>query len=253
MKKKLLVLFSILYCSLVIAQKYNSNEKGNFFVSNYERSFLNTIAGNWAVFQDKDGVIYIGNTANGILTYDGQKVRNVLNENNFIAKGLARAIISDSKNYIYAIIGDEFGYLEKNKLGEDIFYSLSKSLPNNNKVTSTLWSAGVLNDTVIFQSEKAIYVYKYKKLIKIQNFNAVLHTVNINKNGAFLRIWDKGLYKFTDGEFKLIPSTVADFAKNRIDEQYALSNGDNLLVSRNTGLWNLTNEGVLSKIGRAHV
>ena len=70
MKKKLLVLFSILYCSLVIAQKYNSNEKGNFFVSNYERSFLNTIAGNWAVFQDKDGVIYIGNTANGILTYE---------------------------------------------------------------------------------------------------------------------------------------------------------------------------------------
>ena len=248
MKKKLLVLFSILYCSLVIAQKYNSNEKGNFFVSNYERSFLNTIAGNWAVFQDKDGVIYIGNTANGILTYDGQKVRNVLNENNIIAKGLARAIISDSKNYIYAIIGDEFGYLEKNKLGEDIFYSLSKSLPNENKVTSTLWSAGVLNDTVIFQSEKAIYVYKYKKLIKIQNFDAVLHTVNINKNGAFLRIWDKGLYKFIGGEFKLIPSTVADFAKNRIDEQYALSNGDNLLVSRNTGLWNLTNEGVLSKL-----
>ena len=107
-----------------------------------------------------------------------------------------------------------------------------------------------LNDTVIFQSEKAIYVYKYKKLIKIQNFDAVLHTVNINKNGAFLRIWDKGLYKFTDGEFKLIPSTVADFAKNRIDEQYALSNGDNLLVSRNTGLWNLTNEGVLVNLKR---
>lgn len=240
-------------CFLGISQKYNPNERGNFFVSNYERSFLNTISGNWAVLQDQHGVIYIGNSADGILTYDGQKVRHVLNENNIPAKGLGRSIIIDSKNYIYAIIGEEFGYIEKNKLGEDVFISLSKNLPPNQAVNSTLWSAGIINDTAIFQSENAVFIYKFKKLIKVQKFQDILHTVNINKNGAFLRIWGKGLYKFIDGEFKLLPSTIELFTQNRIDEQYALSNGDNLLVSRNIGLWILKKDGSLVKANSPNV
>ena len=248
MKKNIfLTLILQLIIQVGFSQNYNPNERGNFFVSNYERSFLNTIAGNWAIFQDQNGVMYIGNTADGILTYDGQKIRHVLNEHNTQTKGLARAIITDSKNLIYSIIGEEFGYIEKNKFGEDVFISLSKNLPQGQEVNSTLWSAGVINDTVIFQSEKAVYIYKYKKLIKVQKFDNILHTVNINKNGAFLRIWNKGLYKFIDGEFKLLPATTEIFSNNRIDEQYALSNGDNLLVSRNIGLWILRKDGSLSK------
>ena len=49
-------------------------ETGNFFVSNYSRSFLNSISGNWSILQDPEGVIYIGNTYEGILMYDGQKI-----------------------------------------------------------------------------------------------------------------------------------------------------------------------------------
>ena len=67
--------------------------------------------------------------------------------------------------------------------------------------------------------------------------NNILHTININKQGAFLRVWGKGLYKFIDGEFKLLPATTSQFAQNRIDEQYRMSNGENLIVSRNIGLW----------------
>jgi hypothetical protein len=37
------------------------------------------------------------------------------------------------------------------------------------------------------------------------------------------------------------------FAKNRIDEQYALDGGDNLIVSRNIGLWILKTDGSLQK------
>ena len=147
----------------------------------------------------------------------------------------------------YAALGNEFGYIEKNEFGESVFKSLSISLPQKDQVNSTLWSAGVINDTVVFQSEKSVYLYKYKKLISVQNFSAILHTVNINKNGAYLRIWGEGLFKLTDGVFKLIPSTKEIFAQNRIDEQYNLDNGDNLIVSRTNGIWYLKKDGTLIK------
>ena len=237
----------LLFVNFLSQAQSNKIETGNFFVTNYSRSYLNSITGNWTILQDPEGVIYIGNSFNGILVYDGQKIRRVLNNQGLPKLGGTRTLVSDSKNTIYAILGGEFGYLEKNKFGESIFYSLSDKLSKKDQVNSTLWSAGVINDTVIFQSEKSVYLYKYKKLLKVQHFNSILHTAKINKGGAFLRIWDEGLFKMTDGEFRLIPSTKEVYAQNRIDEQYYLSNGDNLLVSRTNGIWYLKKDGSLVK------
>ncbi|MEY3738298.1 MAG: hypothetical protein RL544_1076, partial [Bacteroidota bacterium] len=222
-------------------------ETGNFFVSNYSRSFLNSISGNWAILQDPEGVIYIGNTYDGILVYDGQKIRRVYSKDGLPKMGLTRSLIMDSKKTIYTIIGTEFGYLEKNKYGESIFISLSDKLSKKDQVNATLWSAGIINDTVIFQSEKSVYLYKDKKFINAQHFTSILHTAKTNKNGAFLRIWNEGLFKLTDGKFKLIPSTKEIFAQNRIDEQYEIGNGENLLVSRTNGIWYLKKDGSLVK------
>ena len=138
---------------------------------------MNSISGNWALLQDPEGVIYIGNTYEGILVYDGQKIRRVYDKQGLPKMGLTRALVMDSKKTIYTIIGGEFGYLEKNKFGESVFYSLSDKLSKKDQVNSALWSAGVINDTVIFQSEKSVYLYKYKKPIKIQHFSSLLHTL----------------------------------------------------------------------------
>ena len=171
----------LLFVNFLSQAQSNKIETGNFFVTNYSRSYLNSITGNWTILQDPEGVIYIGNSFNGILVYDGQKIRRVLNNQGLPKLGGTRTLVSDSKNTIYAILGGEFGYLEKNKFGESIFYSLSDKLSKKDQVNSTLWSAGVINDTVIFQSEKSVYLYKYKKLLKVQHFNSILHTAKINK------------------------------------------------------------------------
>jgi len=176
-----------------------------------------------------------------------KKIRRVYDKQGLPKMGLTRALVMDSKKTIYTIIGGEFGYLEKNKFGESVFYSLSDKLSKKDQVNSALWSAGVINDTVIFQSEKLVYLYKYKKPLKVQHFSSLLHTAKFNEAGAFLRIWGEGLFKFTGGAFKLIPSTKEIFAQNRIDEQYILDNGDNLLVSRNNGVWYLRKDGSLEK------
>jgi len=127
---KNLLLRMVFACNLLLFINFlglaqgNKIETGNFFVTNYSRSFLNSISGNWSILQDPEGVIYIGNTFDGILVYDGQKIRRVLNNQGLPKLGLTRSLIMDSKKTIYTILGGEFGYLEKNKFGESIFYSL---------------------------------------------------------------------------------------------------------------------------------
>ena len=239
----------LLICFLqnaVFSQTYKS-EVGNLFVTNYSRSFLNAAITNWSVLQDRDGIIYIGNNSEGILIYDGQSIRKVLNEKGLPQYGFVRAIISDAKHTIYAEIDGNFGYIEKNEFGESIYHSLSNTLPKEDEVKSNLWGAEVYRDTVFFQSEKAIYLYKFKKLLKVIKFDNITHSLSKNPDGIFLRVWGKGFYKFEDGNFKLIPSSKNIFSDNRIDGNYLLNNGNHLLISRNIGLWYLKKDGSLVK------
>jgi hypothetical protein len=253
-KTKLGRIFNFIFLFIFIFQfnfavnaQDKKDEMGDFFISNYGRAFLKTNYLNWSVLQDPDGVIYYGNSTNGVLTFDGQKVRPVLDNNGEPTRGNGRALLKDSKNRIYSIIGRSFGYIEKNKLNESIYFSLSDDLSSKDEVNSTLWSAGVLNDTIMFQSEKSVYLYKDKELLSIEHFENVLHTLNVNEGGAFLRIWGEGIYKLIDGKFKYLPSSKKIFAENRVDEQYSLDNGDQLLVSRNVGAWYLKKDGTLIK------
>ena len=245
--KKLLTLILVLLVNSFVFSQQRKIETGDFFISNYNRSFLNTNFLNWSIVQDSEGIIYYGNSQKGIQTFDGQKVRPVLDEKGKPTQRNARAMVLDSKKTIYAIIGAGFGYIEKNKFNEPIYYSLSDKLPEKDKVNSTLWASGELNDTIFFISEKSVYLYKNKKLLSVQNFENVVHTLSVNEGGAFLRIWGEGIYKLNDGKFKYLPSSKKIFAENRVDEQYSLGNGDQLLVSRNVGLWYLKKDGSFVK------
>ena len=245
--KKLLTFTLVLMVNSFVFSQQRKIETGDFFVSNYTRSFLNTNYLNWSIVQDSEGIIYYGNSLKGVQTFDGQKVRPVLDEKGEPTQGNGRALVIDSKKTIYAIIGAGFGYIEKNKFNEPIYYSLSDKLPEKDKVKSTLWSSGELNDTIFFISEKSVYLYKNKKLLSVQNFENVVHTLSVNEGGAFLRIWGEGIYKLNNGKFKYLPSSKKIFAENRVDEQYSLDNGDQLLVSRNVGLWYLKKDGSFVK------
>ncbi len=245
--KKLLTFTLVLMVNSFVFSQQRKIETGDFFVSNYNRSFLNTKFLNWSIVQDSEGIIYYGNSQKGVQTFDGQKVRPVLDEKGEPTENNGRALVTDSKKTIYAIIGAGFGYIEKNKFNEPIYYSLSDKLSEKDKVNSTLWSSGELNDTILFISEKSVYLYKNKKLLSVQNFENVVHTLSVNEGGAFLRIWGEGIYKLNDGKFKYLPSSKKIFAENRVDEQYSLGNGDQLLVSRNVGLWYLKKDGSFVK------
>jgi len=245
--KKLLTLILVLLVNSLVFSQQRKIETGDFFISNYNRSFLNTDFVNFSVVQDSEGIIYYGNYLKGIQTFDGQKVRPVLDEKGEPTEGLGRALVIDSKKTIYAINNGGFGYIEKNKFNEPIYYSLSDKLPEKDKVNSALWSAGELNDTIIFQSDKSVYLYKDKKLLSVEHYKKIITPVLTTKGVAFLRVIGEGLFRLVTGKFTLIPSTKEIFAQNGINKIYSLDNGDLLLVSRDIGLWLLKKDGRLEK------
>ncbi len=253
MKKYILYLF-LLYSNVINSQIYNPNEKGNLFVSNYSRSFLNADWNNWGVIQDKDGLIYISSSDKGVLIYDGQSIKRVLDINGIPKVGLTREMVIDSKNTMYATIGqNDFGYIEKNIYGESVYTSLSDQLPVEKRPKTNMWGVAMYKDTIFMQSEKAIYLYKYKKLINIINFSNITHTIQNLPNAVNLRIWGEGLYSFGNGKFNLIQSTKDTFAQNRVDANYLLDNGDQLIISRNIGAWFLKKDNSLVKANAKEV
>ena len=244
--KKLLTFTLVLMVNSFVFSQQRKIETGNLFVTNYSRSFLNTDFFNLSIVQDSEGIIYYGNFQKGVQTFDGQKVRPVLDEKGKPTKGFGRALVIDSKKTVYAINNGGFGYIEKNKFNDPIYYSLSDKLPEKDKVKSTLWSAGVLNDTVIFQSEKSVYLYKNKKLLSVEHYKKIINTVITTKGDAFLSVIGEGLFRLVNGKFTLIPSTKEIFAQKAINI-YSLDNGDFLLVNGNIGLWLLKKDGRLEK------
>jgi Arg-Lys translocation region protein phosphatase len=224
-------------------------ELGNFFVKNYTRSMLNSTAGHWSLLQDRDGVIYIGNTSDGTIIYDGQRLSHVMTDKGEIKKGLTRSLIIDSKDIIYTSIGGlQFGYIEKNKYGESIYHSLSDKLPPAEELKTVVWGIEIHNDTVFVQSEKIIYLFKDKKLLKTYHFQHIVHHIEALDDAVYLRVWEDGLYRYTNGAFKLIPASVPLFANTRIDAMYVLKTGEHLLVSRNTGLWLMKKDDSIEKV-----
>jgi hypothetical protein len=205
---------------------------------------LNSSFGNFVVHQDEEGVIYVGNVRNGLIEFDGQRVRRVL-QNGKPMTAFIRDAVTDSKNTIYVgFSGTNFGYLEKNKFGQNEYISLSDKLPKKDEVTSTFWNLVVHQDTLFFQTENAVYLFKDKKYLRSYKFKDDVHIILGSPDGVYLRIWGKGLYKYAakDG-FSVIKGSEKLFAQNRIEANYQLDNGDHLLVSRNIGLIRMTKKG----------
>ena len=226
----------------------NDLEQGNFFIKHYKRDFLNSVYANWTLIQDQDGIIYVGNTIKGVIEFDGQRVKRII-KNKVPMNAFVREMGMDSRNTIYVGTGNNFGYLQKNKFGDQEYISLSDELPKKDELTSTFWGLCVHHDTTFFQTEDAVYLYRYKKFLRVFKFKETVHVLNETPNGVFLRVWGKGLMRFNkDKGFQLIPGTAKIFAQNRVDALYLLQSGDHLLVSRNVGFYLLKKNGTVEKV-----
>jgi signal transduction histidine kinase len=153
--------FSIIICYLVFqfslhATAQSSAEKGLPFITNYSPKDYHAHPQNWAIIQDRSGIMYFGNSV-CLLEYDGVKWRKLTSgDNNTLVRSLAR----DKQGRIYFGSYAEFGYLAPDSLGQMRLQSLIKYIPQEDRNFTDIFSINVTDDGIYFQSRERIFRLK---------------------------------------------------------------------------------------------
>jgi signal transduction histidine kinase/ligand-binding sensor domain-containing protein len=164
-----------------------SGETGLPFIENFTPKQYNANTQNWAVVQDKRGVMYFGNNK-GVLEYDGVNWRLIPVSNNSIVRSLA----IDSAGTIFVGAVGEFGYLAPDITGKLHYVSLVRHFSKSASVFSDIWSTLVKGDEVYFQSFYRLYRYK-KGETKSWSVSNSYHRSFIVYDKLYLREEGKGL------------------------------------------------------------
>ncbi len=115
---------------------------------------------NWAIVQDKRGLIYAGN-ADGVLEYDGVHWRRIPVANHTVVRSLA---VDTESGRVYVGAVGEIGYLQAGTDSKMQYVSLNDLLPTEAKHFADVWNTFVTPDGVIFSSYERLFRIKDKQV-----------------------------------------------------------------------------------------
>src|SRR5690554_1904126 len=165
-------------------------------VYNYTTSNYNAGNQNWAIAQDKNGIIYFGNN-NGLLSFDGTNWKLHTLPNNLSVKSIY--IDSNiSKERIYVGSFEEFGYFERNETGQLIYHSIKDKVADYDFHNDEIWSIHPYNGKLYFQSFSRIFIYDGNKVEILNPIPSVLYLFP-NGDKMYAQLINNGLSVF-DGE-----------------------------------------------------
>jgi len=124
-------------------------------VTQFTRNDYNASNQNWAVGQDKEGILYFGNNR-GLLQFDG----SLWETHKMPENKMVRSLMISEKNRIFVGSFEEFGYYEKNNTGQLNYSSLSSKLSNYKMQNDEIWNILDFNGTIIFQSFTSYFTFK---------------------------------------------------------------------------------------------
>ncbi len=208
----------VLIISLTITNCIANAQKAYPFINNYTPQQYKSEGQIWAITQDKNGIMYFG-TNTGIIKFDGTNWSKIKNLTQAV-----RSLAIDSKGTIYVGLTSDFGYLKKNKAGNQYFVSLAKDLDSSDKYFTVIWSIATSNNNTYFCSNNAIFRYnndstpKLKKIIKHHSFFLTFQTknkifVSTRKQGLKL-LKNDSLYDIPLGK-KINPWIILPYEKNK--------------------------------------
>ena len=156
---------------------------------------------NWAIAQDRRGIIYVGNPA-GVLAYDGASWRLIPTEN----RTLVRTVFSDSTGRVYVGAYGEVGYLAPDDGGTMRFVSLLDEVPAPQREFGHTWSGAAGGDGVYFQTRRSIFrwdgesmdVWTTSESARFYKIFSVRDTIYVARENA-------GLHRIVDGRMQPVP------------------------------------------------
>ncbi len=206
---------------------------------------------NWSISQSEEKYIYLANNK-GLLEFNGSDWRLYLSPNETIMRS-----VSVIDNIIYTGCYREFGYWQKNEFGELDYTSLSQKLEISFLDDEEFWNIIGLDDFVLFQSLKRIYLYNKKDgtYSVIDSETIIYKMFKINESIYFQKSKD-GIYKIENGNSNLISNdpilkdnllvNIYNYKGNLL----VLTENNGFYVLENTKLvkWDITANEMLSKV-----
>lgn len=199
------------------------NEVGLPIITNYLPKQYSANVQNWAVIQDKRGVLYFGNVS-GVLEYDGVNWRLIKIPNDVVR---CFAIDDDGKIYVGGI--NQLGYLSPDSLGELNYVSLNKYISGEKIDFGDVWRIIVHNDGLYFQTFSTLYLFESNKNNQQSFLHRILKNPSIKKwesrtrinpihsigNRIFVHERNIGLQELINGKLTMLPGGE-EFAQDLI-------------------------------------
>ena len=212
-------------------------------IQNYTKENYNANGSNQAIIQDHRQMMYFGNQ-DGVMEFDGNTWRLIPIVNRSFPKALAierydkpNSKIRNRGRVYTGGIGD-FGYLNTDPTGQLQCVSLLDQLPEANQTFEDIISIEVLENVVIFQSFKFIFLLIDDQVSVIAappNPKEYFHLGFSNKQQYFIRQWGKGLLRLKGKDLELVKGGEV-FQTERIYEILPFSEDTLLVATRTRGL-----------------
>ena len=192
---------------------------------------------NWALVQDRDGVIYVGNGENSVLAFDGSAWHKIPLPN----QSTVRSLAIDAHNRIYAGGVGDFGYLAPDALGQLRFVSLLALVPEGDRKFTDVWNIHITGDTVFFATMAGIFRLRGDAVTVIKPAGA-FHLTFWARGTLFVREVEKGLMKLVGDTVVPVPGGER-FATEKIrailpwGEPAEGATGELLIVTSTQGCW----------------
>ena len=166
-------------------------------IQNYTPSDYRAENQNWAISQAQDKVVYVANNK-GLLRFNGADWTLFPSPNESIMRSVN--VVGDK---IYTGCYMEFGYWSEDGFGRLEYTSLSSSMEVSLLEDEEFWGILNLEDWIVFQSLKRIYVYNNKtESINIIDAEDTLFRMFKVSNEIYFQENGKGIFKIDNGKAK---------------------------------------------------
>ena len=211
------------------------DHSGDFLFQSYSSKAYGLSPQNWAVVQDRRGILYFGNTE-GMLEFDGIHWRTIRLPNN----GPVRSLAVDDDGKVLVGGQGEIGYLASDESGTTRYVSLLESIPAADRGFGSVWSILNTADGIVFSSYERLILRPASGPVKAWRAATRLRRAFLVNGRVHLVMADVGLHRLDGNQLTLVPGGEA-LAKT--DVRGAFSDAAGTVLVTNKGLLRQTESG----------
>ncbi len=230
----------LIFLSIYLFKQGHTQERGLLLSTYYSPVDYNAGNQNWAIAQDKRGIMYFANSS-GVLEYDGNIWRKIPVSNNSNARSLA----IDEQNTIFVGAYNEFGYLTPDNNGRLHYHTLTHLIDSSYLNFNDVWSTYCMTDGVFFLTENYIFKYHNNKVTVIEKERERFYLSFKIENILYVQEIGKGLLKYENDALALVEK--GDFFKEKRIHSILPFEDKLLIFTRTQGVYLYDNSGGTAK------